>query len=236
MEGLGFHTVFKLPYGIAISETIVVSWAVMLVIIVFAFVTTRVLKERPRGIQNMIEYGVDMLNKFANYQFGRYASFLGSYMGTVFLFLLVANILPCITPVGLEFAGREFKPPFEIKPPARDISFTVPFATISVLFTIVFGIAARKPAGWLGNFLKPVPFMLPFNILEYATRLLSLSLRLFGNILGGFVIMRLLEGLLPVGLPPIASLYFDFFDGLMQAAIFTFLSCLYISEACKLEH
>jgi F-type H+-transporting ATPase subunit a len=236
MKGLDFTTVLKLPNGIAISETVIVSWVVMLVLIVFSLLVTRAMKEIPRGIQNIVELGIDALNKYASAQFGRYASFLGCYMGTLFLFLLVANVIPCITPVGFEFAGHEYSPPFEIKPPSRDISFTAPLAMLTVLFTIIFGIAARKPVGWLANHLQPIPFMLPFNILEYATRLLSLSLRLFGNMLGGFVIMSLLEGLMPIALPAIASLYFDFFDGLMQAGIFTFLSCIYISEACKTEH
>jgi F-type H+-transporting ATPase subunit a len=77
--------------------------------------------------------------------------------------------------------------------------------------------------------------MLPFNIMEYGTRLISLALRLFGNMLGGYVLMGMIEGLLPVALPVVLSLYFDFFDGLIQAAIFTFLTSLYIGEAVKLN-
>jgi F-type H+-transporting ATPase subunit a len=77
--------------------------------------------------------------------------------------------------------------------------------------------------------------MLPFNIMEYGTRLISLALRLFGNILGGYIMMRLIEGLLPVALPMILSLYFDFFDGLVQAGIFVFLTSIYISEAVKVH-
>ena len=77
--------------------------------------------------------------------------------------------------------------------------------------------------------------MLPFNIMDYGTRLLSLSLRLFGNILGGLVMMYLIEGLLPVLLPPVMAIYFDLFDGILQAGIFVFLTTLYISEAVRLE-
>jgi F-type H+-transporting ATPase subunit a len=60
-------------------------------------------------------------------------------------------------------------------------------------------------------------------------------LRLFGNILGGFVLMELIQKLLPVALPAVLSLYFDFFDGLLQAGIFVFLTSLYISEAVKVH-
>jgi F-type H+-transporting ATPase subunit a len=75
--------------------------------------------------------------------------------------------------------------------------------------------------------------MLPFNLLEYGIRPLSLSLRLFGNILGAFVLMRLIEMVMPVFLPPIFGLYFDLFDGIIQAVIFTYLSTVYIAEAIE---
>ena len=78
--------------------------------------------------------------------------------------------------------------------------------------------------------------MLPFNLMEYGTRLISLALRLFGNILGGYVLMSLIEGLLPLALPMIFSLYLDFFDGIIQAAIFVFLTSLYISEAVTIHN
>jgi F-type H+-transporting ATPase subunit a len=80
-----------------------------------------------------------------------------------------------------------------------------------------------------------MPFMLPFNIMEYGTRLISLSLRLFGNILGGYVLMSMIEKKMPLALPMVFSLYFDFFDGLIQALIFVFLTSLYIYEAMKIH-
>ena len=72
--------------------------------------------------------------------------------------------------------------------------------------------------------------MLPINILEVVIRPTSLCMRLFGNVLGAFVIMKLIEYVLPVGLPVIFSAYFDLFDGLLQAYVFVFLTSLYISE------
>jgi F-type H+-transporting ATPase subunit a len=81
--------------------------------------------------------------------------------------------------------------------------------------------------------------MLPFNLLEYLIKPLSLCLRLFGNVLGAYIIMRLIEGALDgvlhitVGIPVPFSLYFDFFDGFIQALVFTFLTTLYVSEAVE---
>jgi F-type H+-transporting ATPase subunit a len=135
----------------------------------------------------------------------------------------------------LKAFGHVFTPPFEIHPPTKDINVTASLAVISITLVIVCGLSARGLGGWLKRFLYPLPVMLPFNIMDYGTRLISLALRLFGNILGGFVLMSIIERAIPIALPVVASLYFDFFDGIMQAGIFVFLTSLYISEAVKIE-
>jgi F-type H+-transporting ATPase subunit a len=178
---------------------------------------------------------VEFLNNFAADSFGSFAKYLAPYMGSLFLFLLTANIIGIISPVEIHFWGFTFVPPFMIRPPTRDINVTAALAVISIVLVIVCGFAARGFAGWFKRLLHPLPMMLPFNIMEYATRLISLALRLFGNILGGYIMMSLIEGALPLVLPMIFSLYFDFFDGLIQAGIFVFLTSLYISEAVKVH-
>jgi F-type H+-transporting ATPase subunit a len=238
MEGLEIKTIFtiNLPWlAIPITETVVVSWGIMLVIITASIIFTRRLKEVPTGSQAILETGVEFLNTFARNQFGPFARFLGPYMGSLFLFLLLGNIIGAFSPVGFTLFGREFVPPFPIRPPARDINVTAALAIISMLLVIGCGFAARGFGGWFKRLLHPFPMMLPFNIMDYGTRLMSLTLRLFGNILGGFVLMELILKVIPVGVPAVLSLYFDFFDGLMQAGIFVFLTSLYISEAVKLN-
>jgi F-type H+-transporting ATPase subunit a len=141
-----------------------------------------------------------------------------------------------LSPLAVRAFGFEFIPPFPIRPPTRDINVTAALAVISILLVLFCGITARGIRGWLKSFLDPVPLMLPFHILDYFTRTMSLALRLFGNILGGYVMMGLIEKILPVGLPMIFGLYFDFFDGMLQAAIFVFLTSLYISEAVKVHN
>ena len=83
------------------------------------------------------------------------------------------------------------------------------------------------------RFAKPMPILTPINILEIFIRPLSLCMRLFGNVLGAFVIMELVTLVVPVGVPAILSLYFDVFDGLIQAYVFVFLTSLYIAEAVE---
>jgi len=238
MNALDIKTIFTLTFmncSIPITETVIVSWMVMVILIAVSLVLTRKMKVIPKGSQAILEAAIEFLNKFAKEQFGAFSKYLGPYMGSLFLFLLLANIIGVISPLELKIFSREFIPPFEIRPPTRDINVTAALALISILLVLVCGFAARGIKGWFKRLLYPLPIMLPFNIMEYGTRLISLSLRLFGNILGAFVLMHLIEGLLPVALPMVLSLYFDFFDGGIQAGIFVFLTSLYISEAVKVH-
>jgi F-type H+-transporting ATPase subunit a len=238
MEALEIKTIFFLTiFGstIPITETVVISWGVMVVLILSSIILTRRLKTVPSGAQVFLETGVEFLNNFAKNQFGPFARFLAPYMGSLFLFLLLANIIGLLSPVPFKAFGHEFDPPFMIRPPTRDINVPAALAVISISLVLVCGFAARGLGGWFKHLLHPLPMMLPFNLMDYGTRLLSLTLRLFGNVLGALVLMSLIEGLLPAVLPAVCSLYFDIFDGLMQAGIFVFLTSLYISEAVKEE-
>ena len=238
MEALEIKTIFTLTLAghvIPITETVIISWAVMLFLIIVSLLLTRRLKEIPSGPQSLLEMAVEFVNNFAKDQFGAFSKYLGPYMGSLFLFLVVANIIGVISPVEVKAFGREFIPPFMIRPPTRDINVTAALAVISILLVFVTGFTARGFGGWFKRLLHPLPLMLPFNIMEYGTRLISLALRLFGNMLGGYVLMSLIEKLFPLVLPIVLSLYFDFFDGMIQAAIFVFLTSLYISEAVKLH-
>ena len=97
------------------------------------------------------------------------------------------------------------------KPPTKDLNVTAGLALMSIFLIEYAGI----------------------HILEVFVKPLSLCMRLFGNVLGAFVIMKLIECILPVGLPVIFSAYFDVFDGLIQAYVFVFLTGLFIKEAIE---
>ena len=97
------------------------------------------------------------------------------------------------------------------------------------------GIHRKRVGKWLHSFIEPVPIIAPINVLELFIRPLSLCMRLFGNILGAFVIMELLKLVVPIFVPAVFSLYFDFFDGAIQAYVFVFLTSLFIKEATEVE-
>ncbi|MDR3161880.1 MAG: F0F1 ATP synthase subunit A [Spirochaetaceae bacterium] len=217
--------------SIDITETVLVSWVVMALLIAASFFLTRRLREVPRGAQTILEALVEFLDAFSKAQFGHRAGVYGPYIGTIFLFLLGANIIPAVSPVAA--FGQE--PPFSIRPPTRDINLTAAMAILSILLVLIGGLRARGFRPWCKNLLRPMPMMLPFNLLEYLIRPASMCLRLFGNILGGLIIMLLIESAVPIGVPPVLSLYFDFLDGLIQALVFTFLTTLFIAEAVEVS-
>ena len=238
MEALDIKTVFTLNlagFSIPITETVIISWIVILILIILSLALTRKLRTVPAGPQVFLEAAVEFVNNFAKNQFGSFSKYLGPYMGSLFLFILLSNLMGLFTPMEIHAFGLEFAPPFRVRPPTRDINVTAALALISIVLVLVMGVVARGVGGWFKHLLYPIPMMLPFNIIEYATRLLSLTLRLFGNILGGVVMMSLIENLFPLLLPAVFSVYFDLFDGLIQAAIFVFLTSLYISEAVKVH-
>jgi F-type H+-transporting ATPase subunit a len=234
-----FNVIFSipLPKGVSldINETVLVSWVVMAVLIAGSLLLTRNLRQIPRGSQIFLEWGIEFLNNFSKNNFGHRAKVYGPYIGTVFLFLLLANIIPVISPLSISLFEAE--PPFTIKPPTRDINLTAALAIMSILIVLVGGLRARGFKGWCKQLLHPMPVMLPFNLLEYIIRPISLCLRLFGNILGGFIIMLLVEMALPIPIivPSALSLYFDFFDGIIQAVVFAFLTTLFVAEAVETE-
>ena len=122
---------------------------------------------------------------------------------------------------------------FGIKPPTKDLTVTAALAVMSIVLVQMAGIQTKGVKGWLHSFLEPMPAMLPMNILELFIKPVSLCMRLFGNVLGAFIIMCMIEGLVRIIVPVPFSLYFDFFDGLIQVYVFTLLTSMYIAEAVE---
>jgi len=231
-EVLAFKTIFTIHIGsfaIPISETVITSWIVMFILIAGSLLLTRNMRQVPKGSQLVVETLVGFLNDFFKNQIGHHWKVFAPYLGTIGLFLAVSNIISFFSPI----PGFGFEPPFSMKPPARDINVTAALALMTIVLVIFSGIYFKGFKSWLKSFVKPAPFMLPFNILEYGIKPVSLCLRLFGNIMGAFIIMELIIMIVPLIVPPVFSLYFDFFDGLIQAVVFVFLSTLYITEAVE---
>jgi len=229
VEAMESHTMFTMNlFGlkIPISDVIVSMWIIMAVMIIFAIILTRKLTSVPSKKQNVAETIVEFINNMVKDAIGAHHwKPFAPYLGTIMLFLILANTISIFNVI----PGEGFK----LRPPTRNINVTVCMALMSICVVIYAGIRYKKFSGWLKSFIEPTPVMLPFNILEYFIKPTSLALRLFGNILGAFIVMELIYMALPAIAPAALSIYFDLFDGILQAYVFMLLTCLYIAEAIE---
>ena len=117
-----------------------------------------------------------------------------------------------------------------LKPPTKDMGVTAGMAIMSILIVEFAGIRAKGGKGWLKGFAEPIWIVAPINLLEVFTRPLSLCMRLFGNVLGAYIVMELIKMVVPIFVPMVFSMYFDVFDGGIQAYVFVFLTSLFMQE------
>ncbi len=221
-EELNCETVFSitLPGNIVIdvAESVVVTWIIMVLLIALAIFLTRDLKiDHISKRQAIAETIVTKLTGLVEGMLGPEGKQYVTYLTTILLYIGVANI------IGL----------FGFKSPTKDLNVTLALALMSIVLVEAAGIYQHGVLKWLHKFTEPVAIVTPINILELFTRPLSLCMRLFGNVLGAFVIMELIKTVVPIFLPAVFSLYFDLFDGLLQAYVFVFLTSLYIKEAIE---
>lgn len=217
LEQLNVNTAFTIgPF--AISESVVVTWIVMALLILGSIWLTSGLKvHKPSKKQVVAETIVTWLDSFTGSMLGQHAKEYSGYIATILLYIGVANI------IGV----------FGLKPPTKDMNVTIALALMSIVLIEISGVRAKGFKGWLKSFTQPIAIVTPINILELFTRPLSLCMRLFGNVIGAFVIMEMIKMVVPFFVPTVFSLYFDFFDGLIQAYIFVFLTSLFIAEATE---
>ena len=198
-----------------IPESVVISWVIMVVLVVGSILLTRNLKvehisKRQAALETVYTMGRDFFEGLLGEQGKRYVT----YLMTVALYIACSNL------IGV----------FGIKPPTKDLDVTAALALMSIVLIEYAGIHARGGIGFLKSLAAPTPVMAPMNVLEIAIRPTSLCMRLFGNVLGAFVIMELVKLVVPVFVPAVFSLYFDLFDGLIQTYVFVFLTSLFMKE------
>ena len=217
MEELNCETVFTIG-NIDISEAVVVTWIIMAFVVVVSILLTRNLKvEHPGRGQLMLEQAVTWVQGVGEGIVGEEGKRYAPYLTSVLIYLGIANLIGILG----------------FKPPTKDMNVTAAMAIMSIFLIEFAGIRKKGLKKWLKDFTEPVLLVTPINILEIFIKPLSLCMRLFGNVLGAFVIMKLIECILPVGLPIVFSLYFDLFDGLIQAYVFVFLTGLFIKDAME---
>ena len=173
--------------------------------------------DRPGMFQNIVEIIVEKLSEMAQQNQAMDSQPFFYYIGTLFLFLIVSNLSGLIG----------------IRPPTADFGVTLMLALISFFIIQIHGIRRAKGKHFRKLF-EPVPFLFPINLIGELAVPVSLSLRLFGNMLSGTVMMGLVYGLFPIifkiGIPAVLHFYFDLFAGCIQAYVFCMLTMVYRSQ------
>jgi F-type H+-transporting ATPase subunit a len=208
--------VFKI-LDVPINATIVNTWIIMAVLTgASALVTWRLKPEAPATRwRTALEVIVAAIEGQITEITRRPSSHFIPFVGTLFLFIAVSNLLLVV-------------PGFE--PPTASLSTTTALA-LSVLIAVpAFGIASRGVGGYLRTYLEPTVLMLPFNIISEFTRGLALAIRLYGNIMSGAVIAAILLGVAPFFFPVVMDML-GLLTGLIQAYIFAVLAMVYIAAA-----
>ena len=209
------------------GQVFITSWVVIAILITASILATRKVERIPSGLQNFMEYALEFLRDLAKNQIGEkeYRPWV-PFVGTLFLFIFVANWSGALVPWKLIEL-----PEGELAAPTNDINTTVAFALLTSLAYFYAGFSKRG-LGYLAKYVQPTPILLPINILEDFTKPLSLSFRLFGNILADELVVAVLVLLVPLFIPlPVMAL--GLFTSAIQALIFATLAAAYIGEAME---
>ncbi len=218
------HGIFSYEFfghKVWITTTHVCLLIVMLVLIGFAIAANRAMKhaaEVPGTFQNVVELIVEKLDGMIHGVMGRNAAKFANYIGTIFIFILISNIS------GL----------FGLRPPTADYGVTLPLGLLTFILIHFNKFKHQKVSGVLKGLCEPWPIWAPINVIGDVAVPISLSLRLFANVLSGTVMMALVYGLLKwvaVIWPAALHVYFDLFSGAIQTYVFCMLTMTYISDA-----
>ncbi|MBQ7360213.1 MAG: F0F1 ATP synthase subunit A [Lachnospiraceae bacterium] len=208
-----------------ITTTHICLFIVLMIIIGFAVLANRAMKratEVPGGFQNVVELIVEMLDGMVGSTMGKNAKKFRNYIGTVFIFILISNLSGLLG----------------LRPPTADYGVTMPLGVLTFVIVHYMQFKCQKPKDIWAGMCSPLPPWLPIwfpiNVISEVAVPISLSLRLFANILSGTVMMALIYGLLKwiaIGWPAALHVYFDIFSGAIQTYVFCMLTMTYINNA-----
>ena len=206
-----------------ITTTHICTLIVLLVIVTFCIAANRVMKrasEVPGGFQNIVELVVEKLDGMVESVMGKNASRFANYIGTIFIFILLSNIS------GL----------FGLRPPTADYGVTFPLGVMTFAIIHFNKFKHQKVSGVIKGLCNPWVFWAPINIIGDLAVPISLSLRLFANVLSGTVMMALAYALLSkiaIIWPAALHVYFDLFSGAIQTYVFCMLTMTYVNDAIE---
>lgn len=209
------------------GQVFMASWFVIALLVIASILATRNMQRVPSGAQNLMEYALDFVRDLARNQLGEkeFRPWV-PFIGTLFLFIFVSNWSGALIPWKLIKL-----PEGELAAPTNDINTTVALALLVSLAYFYAGFR-KKGLGYFAKYVQPTPVLLPIAILEDFTKPLSLSFRLFGNILADELVVGVLVLLVPLFVP-LPVMLLGLFTSAIQALVFATLAGAYIHEALE---
>jgi F-type H+-transporting ATPase subunit a len=209
------QTVFQIG-DVAIKDTVLQTWIIIIILVGLAYWTrNRYRAWDPKSWQLVVETLVNYVEDLILDIGGRQMPELVPYLTTMIGFITIANLLG-LFPV--------------LQAPTRDLNTTIALALVSLASSYALAIRSRGVVGWLKSFIEPVVFMLPLNLLGHISRVASMSLRLFGNVVAGEIIGGVMFMLLPL-LAPLPMYLLMSITGVLQALVFTVLTLVFVIDA-----
>lgn len=227
------YDVFGIPGVNANLANILMMAIAMIIVFIFCMLVTRNLKMKPTGAQNFIEFIVDfvkgMISDTMDWKTGKVFLPLGL---TLMLYIVVSNVLGMVIHITVDDVSWW-------KSPTSDAGITLTLAGMVVVLSHYYGVRVKGFKEYGKDYFRPIPIMLPFNIIGEFTKTLTLGLRLFGNMYAGSVLSGVILGMATAGgagmfilgmFPALAWGALELFIAGIQAFIFTMLTMVYISE------
>ena len=212
MSPLGSVILFHIgPVGV--SQAVVTTWVIMAVLVIGAMLLTRRLRLIPTSVQSILELIVETVDGQISDTMQAEPAPYRAFIGTLFLFIFVANWSTLIPGVA---------------PPTARLETDVGLAVLVFFAVIGFGIRSGGVGGYLATFASPSPLMIPLNLIESITRTFSMFVRLFGNVMSGVFVIGIVLSLAGL-LVPIPLMALDLLTGAVQAYIFAVLAMVFIS-------
>jgi F-type H+-transporting ATPase subunit a len=199
-----FPQVIFTVYGVPIRNSVISTWVLIAMIVVGVLVLR---KKAPVILEMLIDLVEGVARDYIKGPPDIYVPFLGSLI----IFIAVANLSGII--------------PLMVTP-TRDINTPLALALVVLVVVFAYGIKVKGIGGFFKGFLSPT---LPLDLIGYASRTMSLSLRLFGNVIGGEIVVAVLAMLVPVGVP-LVMVALSSITGILQAYVFTVLAASYIAS------
>lgn len=245
MDGIGNGPRVLLEFNIlglniTITQTVLSSFLVMVVLLILSWRLGKGLQKRPTRRQVMVEKGVSILYNLVEDTMGKHNSHFTPFIGALFCSSVLGTLISL-------FGGV-------FRSATADLSTTITWALIVTVMVWYHNIKRNGFFGWLKGFTEPVAVMTPMNIMSEIAQPISMSFRHFGNIAGGGVLTTMIYGalaagsslllswipneiirsipILQVGIPAFLSIYFDLFTGFIQALVFCMLTMVYVGAAC----